>query len=62
MAVPDKIIFKTTSNRKRLYPEAFKPVLVDIALVGVVVLLDAVQKVCSADPRSLLEQYMGLLG
>jgi hypothetical protein len=39
-----------------LYPAAFMPTLVDIALVGVVVPLDAVQKGSSADPRSLPEQ------
>jgi hypothetical protein len=47
------MILKIVSNRKRLYPEAFKPALVDIALVGVFVPLDAVQKGCSADPHSL---------
>jgi hypothetical protein len=36
------MIFTSARYRKRLYPEAFKPTLVDIALVGVVVPLDAV--------------------
>jgi hypothetical protein len=38
--------------RKRLYPEALKPTLVDIAFVDVVIPLDAMQKGCSADPRN----------
>jgi hypothetical protein len=33
----------------RLYPAAFKPVLVDITFVGVVVPLDAVQRGSRAD-------------
>jgi hypothetical protein len=41
------IKWKTVNNM--LYPAAFMSVLVDIALVGVVVPLDAVQKGSSAD-------------
>jgi hypothetical protein len=36
----------------RQHPEAFKPALVDIELFDEVIPLDAVQKGCSADPRS----------
>jgi hypothetical protein len=44
------IKWKTVNNM--LYPAAFMPVLVDIALVGVVVPLDAVHRGSSADVPS----------
>jgi hypothetical protein len=40
----------------RLYPAAFKPALVDIALLGVVVPLDAVQRGSSAGVHSLQQR------
>jgi hypothetical protein len=45
----------------RLYPAAFKPPLVNIALVGVVVPLDAVQRGSSVGVHSLQQSNTKLI-